>query len=249
MEALHFSKKQQFNSGFLAGLMAGILASGIMVLLSLLAGGVSLPEALGSAIAQAMPLPVFDYLHRTIGGEAKYYLLFIILLGQCLVFAVSGGLWNLALGVKRFSGWHDKRGQWHWSAGFVLAFCLLLFSGCIFLPLTGAGFFGSQLGIGPFNTIVSLTIVGASFGLLYIIIQNWLALRHVQKYATVESAAVSDAGREETVQKRRSLIRQGLTVLGLGTLGVIAWRFITGTGSVTSTPKAVLDNYQSKIIP
>src|SRR5262249_45134051 len=122
MEALPFSKKQLFNIGFLAGLIAGILPSGLMVLLSMIAGGVSLPDALGSAIVQAIPLPVFDYLHRTIGSDAKYYLFYIILAGQCLVFALSGGLWNLALGAKGFGNWYDKQGQLRWSAGFMLAF-------------------------------------------------------------------------------------------------------------------------------
>ena len=246
MEAFPFSKKQLFNSGFLAGLIAGILASGIMELLSLIAGGISLPYALGSTIVQSMPLPVFDYLHRTIGGDAKYYLFYIILVGQCLVFALSGGLWNLALGTERLGVWHDKQGQLRWSAGFVLALVLLLFTGCVFLPLTRAGFFGSQLVIGTFNTIVSLAVVGVIFGILYIFIQNWLALHDVQKH---ESTATSNAVRQETLQKRRSLIRQGLTIVGLGALGVVVWRFISGTGSVPSTPSAALNNYRSKITP
>ena len=66
MVALPCSKKQLFKRGFLAGLIAGSLASGVMLLLSLIAGGVLLPEAPGSTIAQAMPLPAFDYLHRVI---------------------------------------------------------------------------------------------------------------------------------------------------------------------------------------
>ncbi len=247
MEALSFSKKQQFSSGFLAGLMAGIVASGIMVLLKIIAGGVSLPDELGSAIIKGMPLAVFDYLHRTIGVDAKYYLFFIILVGQCLIFALSGGLWNLALGAKGV--WHDEQGQLRWSAGLVLTFLLLLFAGCIFLPLTGVGFFGSQLAIGAFNTIVSLAVVGISFGFLYIVTQNWLALRYVQKDAKGESPPASAAALEESLQKRRSLLLQGLAVLGLGALGVMAWRFISGAGNVASTPQAALNNYQRKITP
>lgn len=247
MEAFPFSKKPQFNIGFLAGLIAGIVASGIMILLSMIAGGVSLPDELGSAIVKAMPLPMFDYLHRSIGIDAKHYLFSIVLVGQCLVFALCGGLWKLALSVERFRSWHDKQGQLSGSAGLVLAFLLFLFTGCVFLPLTGAGLFGSQLVIGTFNTIVSLIVVGVVFGFLYVFTQNWLALRHIQKYMQVGNA--TDVAREETLQKRRSLIRQGLTVLGLGALGVIAWRFITGAGNVANTPQAALDNYQSKITP
>src|SRR5579859_3923769 len=247
MEALPFSNKQRFNIGFLAGLIAGVVASGVMVLLSMIAGGISLPDDLGLAIIKAMPLAAFDYLHRAIGVDAKYYLFYIVLVGQCLVFALCGGLWNLALGAQRLGSWHDKQGQLRGSAGLALAFLLLLFTGCIFLPLTGAGFFGSQLVIGTFNTILSLAVVGAIFGFLYILTQNWLALRHIQKYAMVGNA--TDAVHEETRQSRRGLIQQGLTVLGLGALGIIAWRFITGMGSAASTPQAALDNYQSKITP
>jgi Oxidoreductase molybdopterin binding domain len=156
-------------------------------------------------------------------------------------------LWNLALGAK--GGWHDEQGQLRWRAGFVLAFLLLLFTGCIFLPLTGAGFFGSQLVTGTLNTVVSLSVVGISFGFLYIFTQNWLALRSVQKDAEAESAPASAAVHEERLQKRRGLLLQGLTVLGLGALGIIAWRFISGAGNASSTPQAALNNYQRKITP
>ena len=247
MKALSFTKKQLFNSGLLAGLIAGVVASGIMVLLKIIVGGVSLPDELGSAIIQGMPLAVFDYLHRIIGVDAKYYLFFIILVGQCLVFALSGGLWNLALGAKGV--WRDEQGELQWSAGLVLAFLLFLFAGCIFLPLAGAGFFGSQLAIGAFNTIVSLVVVGVSFGFVYILTQNWLALRYVQKDAKGESTPASEAVLEERLQKRRGLLLQGLTVLGLGAVGVVAWRFISGAGNVTSTPQDALNNYQKKITP
>src|SRR5262249_16188447 len=112
---------------------------------------------------------------------------------------------------------------------------------------TGAGVFGSQLVVGSFNTVVSLAVVGAIFGFLYIFTRNWLALRHVQKYEKI--APVSNEARQETLQKRRTLIQQGLTILGLGALGVIAWRFISGAGSGSSTPQGAFNNYQSKITP
>jgi DMSO/TMAO reductase YedYZ molybdopterin-dependent catalytic subunit len=249
MVALTFSKKQRFNRGFLAGLVAGILASGIMVLLNLVVGTILLPDVLGSAMVQAMPLSVFEYLHRIIGDDAKHYLFYIILVSQCLIFALSGGLWDLALGTKRFGSWHNEQGQLRWSAGFVLAFLLLLFTGCVFLPLTGAGFFGSKLVIGSFETIKDLAIIGAVFGFLYVLSQNWLILRYVQRYEKGESTTDSDVVREETLQKRRSLMRQGLTVLGLGALGILVWRFISGTDNVSPTPQAAFNNYRSKITP
>ena len=89
MQVLSTTPRERFIRGCIAGLLAGILASGIMLLLSLVTGGISLPEALGSAIAQTLPLSIFNYLHEHLGGDAKEYLFYIILVGQCLVFASS----------------------------------------------------------------------------------------------------------------------------------------------------------------
>src|SRR5436309_1369238 len=61
--------------------------------------------------------------------------------------------------------------------GLLLALILWLFSGLIFLPLSDAGIFGSQLSIGPTSTTLSLALVGAIFGLLFVPIFNWLAVR------------------------------------------------------------------------
>src|SRR5882724_1428757 len=97
MQSLLFSRKQRFQLGFLAGLVAGIVASLLMVLFSLLLGTVSLPELLGSAITQFMPPAAFQALHEFFGPDAKRYLFYIILVGQCLVFALGGGLCNLLL--------------------------------------------------------------------------------------------------------------------------------------------------------
>ena len=95
MQTSIISRRQRFNTGFLAGLLAGIVATLLMLLLSLLGLGISLPEVFGSFFTQLLPPSAFDYLHTIIGGDAKHYLFYGIVVGQCLVFAVSGGLWGL----------------------------------------------------------------------------------------------------------------------------------------------------------
>src|SRR5712692_6585481 len=87
-----YVQRNRFWTGFAAGLAAGVAASGVMLFLSASFGGVSLPEAVGAALTALMPPPVFEYLHRNIGGDAKHYLFYGILVGQCLVFALSGAL-------------------------------------------------------------------------------------------------------------------------------------------------------------
>src|SRR5579864_6409769 len=89
--------KQIFQTGFVAGLVAGIVATGVMLLLNVFVGGVSLPEVFGSELTALMPAPLFSYLHNLIGADAKHYLFYGIVVGQCLVFALSGGLYNLAV--------------------------------------------------------------------------------------------------------------------------------------------------------
>src|SRR5437762_2947375 len=129
-------RKQRFWLGFRAGLVAGLIATIVMLFISSTFGGVSLPEVFGSELTALMPLALFAYLHELIGGDAKHYLFYGIIVGQCLVFALSGGLYTL----------RSKSGQrLQWYEGLLLGLILWLFVGFALLPLTGAGIFGAQL--------------------------------------------------------------------------------------------------------
>src|SRR5579859_5810365 len=245
MSATNFSRKQRFNIGLLAGLLAGVVASALMLILSVTVNGVSLPETMGSALTQLMPASVFDYLHRTIGGDANYYLFYGILVGQCLVFALSGGICNLVVGLVRFKQVQDTEGHLSWYAGVVVALLLWLLTGLIFLPLTGAGVFGAGLDIGVFNTMLSLAVVGLVFGLLFVYLQNWLVERRLRAQGT----EISEDAQERNLA-RRDLLQRGIGIIALGTLGVITWRFITGgVGSVGGAASKLAQNTLSKIVP
>src|SRR5215467_9668229 len=104
MNTIGTSRKRIFRTGFIAGLLAGLVASGVMILISTLGSGLSLPEVVGSKLTALMPLAVFAYLHQLIGADAKYYFFYIIFAGQCVVFALSGGLFNVALNVLEQRG-------------------------------------------------------------------------------------------------------------------------------------------------
>jgi DMSO/TMAO reductase YedYZ molybdopterin-dependent catalytic subunit len=247
MQTLSLSRGRRFRSGLLAGLLAGLIASGLMLLLSLIAGGISLPEVLGSALTQAMPLSVFDFLHRLIGADAKYYFFYVILVGQCLVFALIGGLCNLAVASPRLARLRNVQGQLVWPFPLLLAAVLWLLTGLVLLPLTGAGIFGAQLTLGVINTMVSLALVGLAFALLFVVFQNWLVARQLRSQATADVNTVIEADR-----MRRSMLRRGVVFIGVSTLGLLAWRFISnGLGSVeTKAPvKNLLQQYKRKIVP
>ncbi len=250
MEKIFFTRRQRFANGFLAGLGAGIIATILMLLLSVTINGISLPEVFGSALTQLMSPSTFNTLHQFIGGDAKHYFFYCILVGQCLVFALAGGLCTLYIGMFR----DEKTGQdmLHWSAGLALALLLLLITSLLLLPLTSAGFFGVHLGIGAVNTTVSLAIVGIVFGGTFVLLHNQLILRRMRLFAT-------PLGEREKGVARREVIIRGIQLVGLGALGVLAWRFISGTQSLTSgsgggavdtaAVPQLLQGYQKKIVP
>jgi len=244
-----------FKTGFLAGLAAGIVATASMLILSVVFAGLSLPEVVGSALTAIMPASVFDYLHQTIGADAKHYLFDGIVVGQCLVFALCGGGYNLLLAAwhKRsatateFKQKHPEKSftiaPLHYYHGLLLAAILWLLVGLIFLPLLGAGVFGTQLSIGFINSILTLAIVGIIFGLLFVLCQNWLVNR-------VTRQAQSTNNNEDAALSRRTLLQRGLVVTGVGILGIGVWRFITQGVPSSAAPVAnLIQHFKSKIVP
>ncbi len=95
MDTFGRSRNQRLRTGFIAGLLAGVVATGVMLLVSVVWNGISLPEVFGSELTALMPPPLFNFLHGAIGGDAKHYLFYGIVVGQCLVFGLSGALYNL----------------------------------------------------------------------------------------------------------------------------------------------------------
>ncbi len=244
MKTMEVSRKLRFRLGFMAGLGAGFVASCIMVLISILMSGISLPEVFGSKLTALMPLTVFAYLHELIGPDAKYYLFYIVFAGQCLVFALSGALFNLLFSSQ------GQRLQWY--HGLLLAVILWLFTGFVLLPLADAGIFGAQLSIGLVNSTLSLAVVGIVFGLLFIYAQNWLTAR-VQVTPGKEKIDKQRLTLPEDTEEgisRRSLLKTGAVVVGIGLLGVGLWRFITeGVTSPGIPMSRLMQNFKSKITP
>jgi len=236
-------RKNSFWIGFIAALAAGAIATVIMLLLSVSFGGVSLPETFGSDLTALMPPPLFDYLHQIIGGDAKRYLFYGIIVGQCLVFALSGGLYNwLADRQNRVLQWFD---------GLLLALILWLFAGVILLPLSGAGIFGADLTIGFSNGVLSLAIVGIVFGSLFVLFQHWLTVRMSRQNEAPGSAdSLDEQEYSPGALSRRTLLRNGAIATGIVLAGVVAWRFITGGANSSNVPvDQLLAHFKSKIVP
>src|SRR5579884_1085406 len=232
-------RKIRFWTGFAAGLAAGVVASIAMLLISVTLGGISLPEVFGSEITALMPPSLFTYLHNIIGGDAKHYLFYIILVGQCLVFALAGALYNL-----RFSP-QGERLQWY--HGPILAGILWLLTGLILLPLTGAGIFGAQLTVGLGKGMLSLAEVGLIFGILFIFAQRWLTVWVQERATRIANRMPREEGEEVS---RRYVLKRGAVIAGVGLLGYALWSFILESGSTAGVPVSrLLKNFKSKIVP
>ncbi len=234
------SRNYSFWTGFAAALAAGVVASGVMLFLSISFGGVSLPETVGSELTALMPPPMFDYLHRTIGAEAKQIFFYGILVGQCLLFALSGALYN------RRVNYENRRLQWY--DGLLLALILWLFAGLILLPLSGAGIFGADLSAGYVVGLLSLGVVGLVFGLLFVLTQRWIT-------AWVASHAAKDIVLDENVDSsgamsRRALLKNGALAAAIVLAGVGAIRFITaGISTSKVSVGQLVAHYKNKIVP
>jgi len=232
-----------FWTGFAAALAAGAVATGVMIFLSVSSGGVSLPEVFGSSLTALIPPSLFNYLHQAIGADAKRYLFYGIVVGQCLVFALSGAIYNQRLNIQ------NRRLQWN--DGLLLALILWFLVGVIFLPLNGAGIFGADLSTGFVAGLISLTVVGLVFGLLFVLFQRWIAAQ-LSRQAVMKSDDSSldrDVDSYEAIS-RRNLLRNGVIVAGIVLLGVGAWRFITeGVSTSRVSVASLLQHYKSKIVP
>lgn len=231
--------KRPFGRGFVAGLAAGVVASGVMLYLHAAFNGLSLPESFGSELTALMPVSMFAFLHQFMGDNAKFYFYYIILAGQCIVFAVGGGLFN------QWANGQDKPLQWY--QGLQLGLILWLFSGLILLPLTGSGIFGLGLTEGIISGMVSLAIVGVVFGLFFVFGQRLLLTLRSSKATGKVAAAREDAARRVT---RRQLFQQGAVFAGVAVVGAVAWRFIsTGVGAAQVPVAKLLKNYHQKVTP
>lgn len=224
----------------------------MMLLLAAAFGGISLPDVVGSALILLMPPTWFEYLHQVIGADAKHYLFYGLVIGQCLVFALSGALYYQQV--------MTHRQRFHWYQGLLLALLLWLLTGVILLPVTGAGIFGAQLHAGPGSGMLSLAVVGLTFGVLFVLIQHWLTARFPANDVEGErrheppfqarGRQVARAGESERTVSRRAIVKGGVVLVGLGIVGVGLWRIITeGIDASRISVTQVLQHYQSKIVP
>jgi DMSO/TMAO reductase YedYZ molybdopterin-dependent catalytic subunit len=210
-----------------------------MLLLSNTQGGLSLPQEFGSALLALMPPPMFAFLHQFIGENAKYDFFLLVLVGQCAVFALAGALFN------RYT--NRQNAPLRSYQGLVLALGLWLFTGLVLLPLSGSGIFGANLTVGVDGGMLSLAVVGLTFGALFIFAQRWL-VASTRTHAE-EAAAAEDEGSVHPT--RRVLLKQGAVALGAVAVGLGLWKFIIqGPGRVARVPVAsLLQGYRSRIIP
>ncbi|HEX7736667.1 MAG TPA: molybdopterin-dependent oxidoreductase [Ktedonobacteraceae bacterium] len=230
--------RRAFGSGFMAGLGAGAVASGVMLFLNATTGGLSLPQELGSELLALMPPPAFAFFHQLLGANAKYYFFGFVLVGQCAVFALGGALFN------RYA--NAKNQPLRWSKGLLLAVLLWLLAGFVLLPLTGSGIFGANLTVGLGGGMFSLALVGLIFGVLFVFAERWIVASQPAQTASPSTSGLADAEHPT----RRVLLKQGVIAAVVLVAGVGAWKFISqGLGSASAPAARLLQTYRNKITP
>lgn len=228
--------QRPFGSGFTAGLIAGTVASVLMLLLNSTLGGLSLPQEFGSEILALMPGPAFVFFHQLLGDNAKYYFFVIVLIGQIMVFALSAGLLN------RYFNPENK--PLRWLPALLLALALWLIVGVVLLPLTGSGIFGANLTVGLFGGMLSLAATGLVFAALLVFAHHW----RIASLRTAEKPSANEF--DEPRPTRRGLLKQAAIVTGVVVVGFGFWEFIAqGLGTSKASVTQLLQGYRNKITP
>src|SRR5260370_19392940 len=163
---------------------------------------------------------VLNLLDERKGADAKPIFFYGILVGQCVVFALSGALYNRRINQEnRFLQWYD---------GLVLRLVLWLFAGLILLPLSGAGIFGASLSAGYLAGLLSLGIVGLVFGLLFVLLQRLIARQIAARDVTGEKAIALDADEESYgALSPRALLKNVAVAAAVVLAGVGPIKFIS----------------------
>ncbi len=261
MRSIEKYKMRRFWSGVVAGLGAGIIATILMLLLHQALGTISLPEVVGSRLTTLLSPDLFTRLHELIGGDAKLYLFYGVVVGQCLLFALAGGLAN------RFARLANDIS--HWRLASLLGAGLWLFAGLILLPISGAGIFGMDLVVGIGSTMLVLALIALSFAAAFALTLEVLNVTRLAEIPVKEKGIteISESGEaQQGIEEdelpeeeyagaslplsRRALLKRGAIIAGIAVAGVAAIKFIgdglgSGIGNISGTVKSAA----RKIVP
>ena len=201
------------GSGFQLGLVAGAAAGLVMLAARLAAGVPTIPELLLDFSTRLIPPAIFSFVLDLLLFAAKPLLVGTLAVGQLLLCGGLGALYEWLLGARTPVTVAQRQ-----SLGIIFGAAMWVVLCAGLLPLTGAGWFGSSLPIGPVAVSATLLSAALVYGLCLAVLSGWV---HAP---TPESQPAKGVG-------RRALIR----VVGLGSLGLLAGGFLVRSATVFAT--------------
>lgn len=182
-------------------------------------------EVFGDQITRLIPLPLFEQLLQTFGGNAKHLYYASVLVGEAIITALIGvAYWSARQWLlDRQEGETQQVVSRAPSMldGLALIVLLWLLSAGIFAPLVGGGLLGNGLAGGAVNVLVAQAIPDAVFALVFVVSLR----RHF-----AQQLARSDEPGDVT---RRRVLRQAGMALAVLAGGALIWEGISsGLGSL-----------------
>jgi len=212
--------------GLVAGGVAGLVATGAMLLVRALWGVPSLPELLGNRVARLLPPNLFETFLGVFQSNAKHLLFYGMIAGQVLLLIAIGS--GYAAARQRLT-----RGRWgiapRWEETLGLCIALWLLVGLVIVPLAGDGVFGSGLATGASTLMASLLSVAAIYAISYVAVQHWM----------VEGGGTRAAGMAGPINPERRLLLKRLAI-GAGVVvgGLALWEALNyGWTAFSGTPQ------------
>lgn len=160
--------KKSKKAAFLAGIMAGMIMTAVMLGLLILGFTQrSIANLVSDKIASVAGAGITEFFIQNIGALGKEMLFFSVLIGQVLTGGLLGFLFGLVTGPV-------TQRQTVWRNSFILSVGFWFFFVLVGLPLVGQGFLGEGLGVDQLPTLVMsfglFQLFGFSFGYSYLLL-------------------------------------------------------------------------------
>ena len=206
--------------GLLAGMLAGLIMTALLVALRFTVDAPGLPEVMADGLTMVMPPAVFDFVLERLQVASKPLMFASLLVGQVVVGA------GLGLLYAKYSPVLPLQESSRWARGVLIGTSLWLVLMILISPIIGAGLFGTGLLYGTSGYFMSTFLSAAAYGISLTHI-HYIALTHVQ--------GPQDLGRWEFIQ--RAAFATFLVAIG----GFAARSIIRGASDVSPSRVRIIE--------
>ncbi len=172
--------------GLLAGTLAGLFMTALLVALRFTVDAPGLPEVMADWLTMVLPPAVFDFVLERLQVAAKPLMFASLLVGQVVVGAGLGLLYT------RYSPVLPLQESSRWARGVLIGTALWLVLMVVISPVIGAGLFGTGLLYGTSGYFMSTFLSAAAYG---------ISVAHIHYMALTRLQGPQDLSRREFIQR------------------------------------------------